>query len=120
MRTKFRQLITLFLCLSLMPGWVELIENIEHLAHDGHLAHAAQHDHGINDSEAGHEALEAEHGCTPVSHNCPCHTSVPGVLPSHAQLAGNDGTTIDRDRPMGRVDHPVHRANAPPIPPPRA
>ena len=118
MRTALRKLLTFMLCISLMPGWMELLENLEHLVHDGHLAHLVEH--GEHEDVASHEALEAEHGCTPVSHTCGCHSSIPAVLPGDIDLAEMAIDVVLRDRPLGLVEHPLHRANAPPIPPPRA
>jgi len=116
----FRHLMTWLLCISLMPGWAEVLENIEHLVHDGHLAHTedhAAHDGHDHEDVAAHEALEAEHGCTPMSHSCGCHVSVPVILA--------DGLTFDPSRkPVEDIRLPefltrmVHRANAPPVRPP--
>lgn len=116
-RSIFRRLTALLLCVSMMPGGVELIENIEHLIHDGHLAHMVAHDE--HEDVASHEALEAEHGCTPVSHTCGCHTSVPVILPDDLELRAIVRVVL-RERPPELEDHPVCRANAPPVPPPRA
>jgi hypothetical protein len=112
-----RRLLTLLLCISLMPGWTELLENLEHLAHDGHLAHLVGHDEG--EDVAGHEALEAEHGCTPVRHTCGCHTSVPVILPDAPPDLVAMRVVALRQRPLPRHDTPIHRATAPPLPPPR-
>ncbi len=112
---------TLLMCISLMPGWVEILENIEHLVHDGHLAHTEDHEaHDGHDHEdvAAHEAIEAEHGCTPMSHSCGCHVSVPVLL--------TENDTVDLVRRLVVDDHHlpeflsrmVHRANAPPVRPP--
>ena len=114
---------TLLMCVSLMPGWVEVLENIEHLVHDGHLAHTEDHEaHDGHDHEdvAAHEALEAleaEHGCTPMSHSCGCHVSVPVILA--------DPPTFDPARRLVEdirlpefLARMVHRSNAPPVRPP--
>ena len=71
-----RHLLVALLALSILPGWPELLENVEHLLHDGHLAHSAQHEEAADE---GHAALD-EHGCTPMAHQCGCHTSVLAVL----------------------------------------
>ena len=118
MRLFFRKLLTFILCLSLMPGWMEVLENLEHLLHDGHLAHMVEHDE--HEDVASHQALEAEHGCTPISHTCGCHTSVPVVLSDNDIDLESVAAVVLRDRPPGLEDHPVYRANAPPVPPPRA
>jgi hypothetical protein len=120
MRRVLRTLLTLLMCVSLTPGWVELLENLEHLVHDGHLAHTEDHlahaGHDHEDSSA-HEALEAEHGCTPMSHSCGCHVSVPVVLPQEFSLEA-----IRRNADVQRLPEflarMVHRANAPPVRPP--
>ena len=72
---KHRLLVAL-LAVSILPGWTELLENIEHLLHDGHLAHSAQHDEAAEDEHADTD----EHGCTPMQHHCPCHVSIQAVL----------------------------------------
>ena len=113
-----RQFLTLLLCLSLLPGWSELIENAEHLAHDGHLAHVVSHDEA--EAEATHDALQAEHGCTPVSHTCPCHSSIPVVLPAEVDISPSRILATRSERVPDFVERPRHRASAPPVPPPRA
>lgn len=109
-----RGLLTLALCISLMPGWTEVLENLEHLVHDGHLAHRVEHNQ--SEGTASHKALEAEHG----SHTCGCHFSVPILLPDNDLDFGSRATVVLRERPPGLDDLPVHRANAPPVPPPGA
>ena len=107
------------LVLSLSPGLTELLENLEHILHDGHLAHSALHDEHEDEDEV-HAAIEAEHGCTPMSHNCGCHISVPIILvdathgdpPRRGLLAPTFNPT--------RASGPLTRANAPPVPPPTA
>lgn len=101
-----------------MPGWMEILENLEHLAHDGHLAHLVEHDE--DEDVARHDALEAEHGCTPVSHNCGCHVSMPAILSEDDLDFSALAAVVLRERPQGLEEQPVNRANAPPIPPPRA
>ncbi len=119
MRLVLRQLVLLCLALSLLPGWAELLENLEHLAHDGHLAHSvALDDHSVED-EARHQAIEAEHGCTPVSHNCVCHTSVPILIPDAFQLEPAVAS-VRIVRPAIDEDRWTTRATAPPVPPARA
>ncbi len=106
------------LALSLMPGWMELLENLEHLTHDGHLAHLS--DHSEDKDVACQEALEAEHGCTPISHHCGCHTSTPGLAPDGPLPLETAAVITKRETPQGVEGRLVHRANAPPTPPPRA
>ncbi len=97
---------------------MELLENLEHLAHDGHLAHLMDHDE--DEDVASHDALEAEHGCTPISHNCGCHSSIPVLAPDPPLRFDAAAVVVMRDRPQGLEERLVNRANAPPIPPPRA
>lgn len=118
MRSVPSQFLKLLLCLLLMPGWTEVIENVEHVLHDGHPAHFVEHDDG--EDEARHDDLEAEHGCTPVSHTCPCHASIPAILSDCLTIPRVHWTATLRDRPPTLTQHPMHRANAPPVPPPRA
>lgn len=118
MRVLFRQLLLLVLCVTLTPGWMELVENVEHLVHDGHLAHQGAHDD--DQHVAAHDALEAEHGCTPVSHICGCHASIPALLPADGTPLAPRRSAALAKRPAGIDDRPVHHANAPPVPPPRA
>lgn len=96
---------------------MEVLENLEHLVHDGHLAHGMGHNEG--EDVALHDALEAEHGCTPISHTCGCHSSVPAILPDHVD-PGLPGNVVVSQRLQAQQGHPLHRANAPPVPPPRA
>lgn len=112
-------LLSLVLVVSLTPGWGELLENLEHLLHDGHLAHFSQHmeteDGGIDE----HAATD-EHGCTLLSHNCPCHVSVPAIFTAReglptVLLPWTEGV----DNPWLERHHSVW-ANGPPTEPPRA
>lgn len=117
-----RHLLTLLLCISLMPGWIELLESLEHLVHDGHLAHTEDHQaHDGHDHEdiAAHEALEAEQGCTPMSHSCGCHLSVPVILPEGLALDASR-VLLEEVRPPELLGRMVNRANAPPVRPPIA
>ena len=116
-----RRLLLFVLVVSLLPGVTELPENLEHLLHDGHLAHSALHDdHGEEEHADEHASLEAEHGCTPLTHHCGCHSSIAVVLPEDTQaheprfvvLTSRVHPALDRQR--------VDRANAPPLPPPLA
>jgi len=99
-----------------MPGWMEILENLEHLAHDGHLAHAMDHDE--DEDVAGHRPLEAEHGCTPMSHSCGCHFSVPVVLSDGPLEFAARIIVVTGDRPHGPDNRAANLANAPPTPPP--
>ncbi|MEZ4321913.1 MAG: hypothetical protein R3F61_30855 [Myxococcota bacterium] len=115
MRELLRALLTVVLCIALMPGWVEALENAEHLVHDGHLAHSGDREaHDDDEGTAAHDALEAEHGCTPMSHSCGCHVSVPVILADALALESRSTLLEEVDPPEHRV-RMVHRANAPPV-----
>ncbi len=69
MNNGLSRICVLALILALAPGAAEVAENLAHLVREGHLAHvqpAADH----------HEPVGPEHGCTPTSHLCPCHSSL--------------------------------------------
>ena len=57
------------LAIVIMPGALELLENVGHLVAEGHLAHAAA-------SGDHQEPSGSEHGCTPIFHSCGCHASL--------------------------------------------
>lgn len=87
LRRALRLLLVSFVILGLVPGSVEIVENVEHLVHDGHVAHSDAHEAAVS---AGHETghdLGDEHGCTPLQHQCGCHSSVPGDLPPSKLLS---------------------------------
>jgi hypothetical protein len=118
LRHLLRQLLTLVLVLSLVPGLGELVESVEHVLHDGHLPHSVQHD--LAAAEESHPAaVDTEHGCTPLSHNCGCHISTPATLPTVAVPVRIDRLLAARFHPRG-AETLRSRANAPPTPPPIA
>ncbi len=97
----------LLLILALMPGAVELFENVSHWLTQGHLAHAA----ALGDE---HPPTDPEHGCTPTAHLCGCHASLPwleaqtpkvsilrtvGVAMARSPVASPDGFWPSVDRP---------------------
>lgn len=114
---SLRRFVALFVALALLPGWVELVENIEHLVHDGHFAHSEAHELA-QASEAPHEPID-EHGCTPVSHHCGCHTSVPGVIELPEATVLPRFVMSDAEPPV-REGRLLERAQAPPLRPPIA
>lgn len=117
-RHLLRQLLTLLLVLSLVPGLGELVESAEHLLHDGHLPHSESHElAGVEESHPVEAA--PEHGCTPMSHTCGCHVSTPATLPTAAMPERVDHLVVARFHPFGD-DLLVSRANAPPTRPPIA
>jgi len=101
----------------LLPGWVELLENLEHLVHDGHLPHGELHE--AEGAGEDHAVESAEHGCTPVSHHCGCHVSIPAILAADAALP-HRVLVFSRTTPPTTDDRPASRANAPPTRPPIA
>ena len=118
LRHLLRQLCTMLLVLSLVPGLGELVESAEHVLHDGHLPHSEQHD--LAAGEESHSRDETpEHGCTPMSHHCGCHVSSPATLPSAQLPARVDQLLAARLHPH-RDRALVSCANAPPTPPPIA
>lgn len=68
--TDWRYRICAFaIVLAILPGTGELVENVAHLALEGHFAHAeADGDH--------HPPSGPEHDCTPTLHLCGCHASL--------------------------------------------
>ena len=117
LRLLLRKLLAIAMAVSLMPGVVELVESVEHLLHDGHMPHSAQHElvEAIETHDLGHE----EHGCTPMTHTCGCHVSSPAVLGEETQLAVRRTSTLER-RGVAAEHLLQSRANAPPTPPPIA
>lgn len=76
--SNLSRLLALLIVFVLMPGTAEIVENVAHLASDGHTAHA------IDDAE--HAPSGDEHGCTGTVHVCQCHASV-SFLVSRAAFA---------------------------------
>ena len=115
-RRFFQRLLSLLLMVSLMPGLHEVAEALEHLVHDGHLPHSEEHEE-VADEEAHEAEADTEHGCTPVSHQCECHTSVVVLLGNYAFELDPAPTTLERRNP--HVAHALtNQANGPPTPPP--
>ncbi|MCB9791944.1 MAG: hypothetical protein H6741_04380 [Alphaproteobacteria bacterium] len=118
LRRLQRCLVTMAMVICLLPGLPEILESLEHLLHDGHLPHSAQHDDA--QVQEDHDATaEAEHGCTPTAHHCGCHVSTPAIL-------GDDPFGPPLRSPhfeleLGETEvTPTSWANAPPTPPPLA
>lgn len=100
---------------GLLPGSHELLENLVHLLHDGHLAHSEAHD-----IEASVERCSAdtEHDCTPLDHHCACCVSLAALPePPRAVLLPEPGATSSLGRPFGQPP-PPQRALDPPYHPP--
>ncbi len=70
----------LALLLALAPGLGEVVENVVHLATQGHLAHAQET--GDQHAERG-----PEHGCNGTFHLCTCHNSSTGLRPGRPPRA---------------------------------
>jgi hypothetical protein len=109
-----RLLVALFVLFGLIPGGGEIFENLEHVIHDGHLAHVEDHL-----DEADHGAASDEHGCTPMMHTCGCHASL-SALPGLDALALAPPHSDEAPSPVALDDRPLARATAPPTPPPNA
>ncbi|MCB9777686.1 MAG: hypothetical protein H6742_03905 [Alphaproteobacteria bacterium] len=118
LRLLLRKLLTLLLAVSLLPGLAEVVENVEHLLHDGHLPHSEQHE-SVKHAESHDDGLDEEHGCTPMLHHCGCHTSMLGILTDGSLELRRPPPTAE-GRPFGTESTPLSRANAPPTPPPNA
>lgn len=103
---------------SLMPGLHEVAEALEHLVHDGHLPHSEQHNDVAGD-EAHQGTADTEHGCTPMSHQCECHSSVVVLVGEQSYEIGSAPAGPTLRRPHVEVLL-TGRANAPPTPPPLA
>jgi len=112
-RAILRRLIAIALAVSMMPGLGELVENLEHLLHDGHLAHGEAHEAV---AEVEQHAENTEHGCTPFSHHCGCHSNVPLILEDAVEVQ-TKFVWVPEKRPTHTEEHPPSRANAPPTPP---
>jgi hypothetical protein len=117
LRRLLRTFLTAVLVFSLMPGVPEVLENVEHLLHDGHLAHSEQHE-AVKYIESHGDGLD-EHGCTPMAHRCGCHASMIGLLPDPAPGVQRSLAPAE-DAPIAVERIPTARANAPPTPPPIA
>jgi len=118
LRLLLRKLMTLLLAATLLPGLSEIAETIEHMLHDGHMPHSAQHEQE-QITEDHHDGLDDEHGCTPMAHHCGCHASMLGILADGSLAIRRPPHTAD-GRPFGSESTPLSRANAPPTPPPIA
>jgi hypothetical protein len=81
--------LALVLAFSLMPGAAEAVENVVHLAGEGHLAHAAKH-------EDRHEPEGDEHGCNSVFHACTCHAPASFLVRSVTRSVAPDVPVRDR------------------------
>ena len=114
-----RRLMIALLALSLLPGWPEVLENVEHLVHDGHMAHSDAHDQ-VADAHAEHDAHADtdEHGCTPMAHRCPCHVSLAALLPDAPEPVATGWTDLPVHAALLEQGGPLTRAIPPPTRPP--
>lgn len=110
------RLLVLLTAVSILPGWPELLENLEHLLHDGHLAHSAQHDEA---AEGTHAEID-EHGCTPMQHLCACHVSMQALLSEPGVPAPPVGQLFDENHSSLKHGDPTSLAIPPPKRPPIA
>ena len=118
-RAALRRLVAALVVLSLLPGMPDLIEIGEHLVHDGHLPHSGL-DEATQSVEQHQVGLNAERGCTSMSHHCVCHGSAPAVLPAALDLVEPRLVQVPEVSPSGATPLLLTRANAPPTPPPIA
>ncbi|MDP2316314.1 MAG: hypothetical protein Q8P41_25675 [Pseudomonadota bacterium] len=114
MSRLLRIFVALVVLFGLFPGGVEIFENLEHVIHDGHLAHAEDHL-----EEEQHGAASDEHGCTPMMHTCGCHASL-SALPGLDALELAPPHSDEAPSPVALDDRPLASATAPPTPPPNA
>lgn len=108
----------MFVALLLFPGWAELAENVEHLFHDGHLAHSALHHPG----EAADHPLGShdEAPCSPTDHHCQCCASIPSVAPPAVALTPEPLPAAEGAPVLSYVRRPISRALPVPVRPPVA
>ena len=125
LRRLARNLLLLVAVLGLMPGVNEALEQAAELIEHGHPAHTVP-------GEA--HPLAAEHGCTPVQHQCPCHEGQ--SVDMRGAMAGGPSAEnwltwmLDAERvgrrpasargPSGNDIAPANRSTAPPTPPANA
>ena len=110
------RLLVVLVGVSILPGWTELLENVEHLLHDGHLAHSAQHDEAAEDEHADTD----EHGCTPMQHLCACHVSMQALLNELEVPEPPIGLLFDETQSSFEQGDPTSLAIPPPTRPPIA
>ena len=73
-----RSVLLILAVFGLTPGATELVEAVEHVVHDGHLPHSAEH---AATADAEEHDTSDEHGCTPTAHHCGCCLSLPATAP---------------------------------------
>lgn len=116
-----RRLLIALLALALLPGWPEVIENVEHLVHDGHLAHSEAHEHAAEDHAAHEQHADTdEHGCTPMAHRCPCHVSLAALIPAASEPPARGWLDLPALTVPFTEGGPLTRAIPPPTRPPIA
>ena len=111
-----RQLVCFVVVLAMMPGIPQLLENLDHLVHQSPTQGPSDHEL----DEARHASLEAERGCSTMTHHCGCHISVPAVLPDEPTVEASSYAVLLVAEPPAFEDRLISRANAPPVPPPIA
>ena len=100
-----RLAVALLLAILVCPGATEVVEV---------AVHAMLHGEG---PDSGSETRDCEHACTPLRHQCSCHSSM------SAQVTLWQARTVARGAviisPFARSRRPVGRASEPPpLPPP--
>jgi hypothetical protein len=101
---------------GLVPGATELVENLEHLLHDGHLRHSTAHEVVADDEACDGEG--DEHGCTPLDHRCGCCTSVAGIAGVRDPLSQPLPSEARPEVRSTIIQRPVSRDVSPPVRPP--
>lgn len=115
-RRALRWALCALVLLGLVPGMAELVENLEHVLHDGHLRHGAAH---VDDGEQCESDTE-EHGCTPFEHHCKCCASIAGI-PQGREVVGEPvATAAPAEARTTTVARLVSRDPTPPVRPPIA
>lgn len=112
------RLLAAFLALLSLPGWAEVLENVEHLLHDGHLAHSAEHvamapdDHDLGSHQ--------EAGCTAIAHHCGCCLSIAAQCPSVVESVFTEPEALPTSPAPFYRGRASNLALAPPLRPPIA
>lgn len=109
------------LALSLLPGWPEVLENVDHLVRDGHFAHSDAHDQAAEEHAADGACADSdEHGCTPLAHRCACHVSLAALVPTTPDSVDTGWLNLTAYTLSPWLGGPLTRATPPPTRPPIA
>lgn len=83
------KILLVLLIVLLVPGALEVVENLWHLCLKGHVAHAV-------DAGADHAPKGQEHGCNGTFHFCSCCQSLSSAVPIVVTL-------VSRPMPLRRA-----------------